>query len=266
MLTQEEYEAKRQARYERLIAAAERADREGDAARKESDRISSFIPPGQPILIGHHSEKRHRRDLETIRNKARKGYELHQKAAEYRSRAESTQSNDAIMSDNPEAVDLLAQKIEQLEARQEIMKAVNAAYKKFLKNPASLDTSGLTESEKNFIRAFAPEWSGDQPYARYELANNRANIRTAKKRAELVERKQAIPDKDEQIGEVKIEWRASENRIRIYYPGRVPRETFDLLRQHGFRALHNVREGAFSAYYNRNAGEYVRNEIKKETP
>jgi hypothetical protein len=96
MLTPEEYAAKRQARYDRLIAAAERAERESDSARKESDRIASFIPLGQPILVGHHSEGHHRRALETIRNKARKGYELYKQAEEYRSRAASVESNNAL--------------------------------------------------------------------------------------------------------------------------------------------------------------------------
>ena len=43
MLTQQEYEAKREVRYNRLLAAAERAEHESEAARNESNRIASFI-------------------------------------------------------------------------------------------------------------------------------------------------------------------------------------------------------------------------------
>src|SRR5690242_2661373 len=104
-MTREAYEAKRAARYERLLNAADRADREGKAYRDESDRIASFIPLGQPILVGHHSEGRHRRDLERIRSKARKGWELYEKAEYYRERAAAMENNHAIFSDDPDAIE-----------------------------------------------------------------------------------------------------------------------------------------------------------------
>jgi len=46
-----------------------------------SDEIKQgydMIPAGQPILVGHHSEKRHRKHLEKLDNKERKRYELGQ--------------------------------------------------------------------------------------------------------------------------------------------------------------------------------------------
>ena len=58
MLTPEQYEAKRQARYERLLAAAEKAERDGKASITAGDTMFKAIPFGQPILVGHHSERR----------------------------------------------------------------------------------------------------------------------------------------------------------------------------------------------------------------
>ncbi|GAB3259827.1 DUF3560 domain-containing protein [Kineosporia babensis] len=62
---------RRQGREERLDIKAERhehaaakATARADADDAASDRISYGYPMGQPILIGHHSEGRHRRDLE----------------------------------------------------------------------------------------------------------------------------------------------------------------------------------------------------------
>jgi len=264
MLTQQEYEAKREVRYNRLLAAAERAEHESEAARNESNRIASFIPLGQPILVGHHSEKRHRRALETIRNKARKGYELAKQAEEYRSRAASVEANTSIFSDDPEAVEKLDNKLETLLALQARYKAINSAHAKFLKDPSGLDKCGLSEDDKIIIRNYQPEnsWVA-HPIPPYRLTNLSARIRSAKQRVEIVEKKQSTPDKDEEINGVKIEWRAGENRIRLYYPGRVPADTFKLLRQHGYRALHSVGEGAFSAYYNNNAAYFIRHYIKE---
>jgi len=73
-MTPEEYEAKRKARYLRLIAAAERAESESQAAYTASDKMSSVIPFGQPILVGHYSEAADRRYRERIHAKMRKGW------------------------------------------------------------------------------------------------------------------------------------------------------------------------------------------------
>lgn len=48
---------------ERHDRAADRALAERDSAEETFRRIGDMIPVGQPILVGHHSERRHRRDL-----------------------------------------------------------------------------------------------------------------------------------------------------------------------------------------------------------
>lgn len=55
-----------EARTERLTARAEREHAASDARDAAASRISDGIPFGQPILVGHHSERRHRRDLAKI--------------------------------------------------------------------------------------------------------------------------------------------------------------------------------------------------------
>jgi hypothetical protein len=255
MFTQAEYEAKRTARYNRLMEAARKAEQESTARLDQSHKMAECIPFGQPILVGHYSEGRDRNYRERIHNGFRKGFELAKKAEEYKSRAASVESNDAIYSDNPEAVDLLTEKIAKMETRQEYMKATNKAIKK--NDRAALVELGHAESLINLWLDPAPmEWPG-KGYASFELTNNNANIRTAKKRAALVEKKQSIPDKDEEINGVKIEWRASENRIRIDFGQRVSIDTYKELKRHGYRAM--KEEGVFSAYYNYNAGEFVTN-------
>ena len=261
MLSIQEYEAKRQARYDRLLAAAEKAEREGSANHNQANSMAQCIPFGQPILVGHYSEKRDRNFRARIENKFRKGYELHQKAEEYKSRAQSVQDNTAIFSDDPEATDKLSEKIAKAEADQTLWKSINAAYKKFLKNPASLDMCELSEGMKKVIREFKPEWSHDLPIPAYRFTNNNANIHRMKERAQVVARKQAAEDKTEEINGVKIEYSPSENRIRIFYPARVPLETYQALKQHGFRVLRSAGEGAFSAYYNNNALYFIKTYI-----
>ena len=264
MLTIEEYEAKRQARYDRLTAAALKAENEGNAAHAQASQMSDCIPMGQPILIGHYSENRDRNFRNRIDNKMRKGFELAQKAEEYRSRAASIEKNNTIYSDNPQAVDLLSDKVKELEAEQSEMKRINAA----LRKGADFDTLPMSDNHRKelldvdkYQGYYQPRTKGFPPYM---LTSVNTRLKTAKQRAEIVGKKQATPDKDEEINGVKIEWRASENRIRLDYGRRVSLETYNLLKQHGFRAM--KEEGVFSAYYNNNAGYFIKTQIKGKQP
>jgi len=86
--TQVEREQERAAeRAERMEARAEKAHQEGQAAYNRAHEIGRMIPFGQPILVGHHSEGRHRRDLEKIDNAMRKSCEGSKKAEYYENRA-----------------------------------------------------------------------------------------------------------------------------------------------------------------------------------
>jgi|WetSurMetagenome_2_1015567.scaffolds.fasta_scaffold108027_1 hypothetical protein len=265
MYTPEEYEAKRRAKYERFVELAEKAEKESEATWQQARLMADVIPMGQPILVGHYSEKSDRNYRARIDSKYRKGYELHQKAAYYASRAESTQDNDAIYSDDPNATDKLSDKIAALEAQQEQYKAINKAHAAYLKNPASLDKCELPEGIKNTIRNYKPAYSWEpHPIAPFQLTNLSANIRRLKERAQHVEKKQALHDEDFENNGVRIEGRPSENRIRLYFGKRVDMETYKALKSHGFRVLRSEGEGAFSAYYNNNALELARTYIKKE--
>jgi hypothetical protein len=60
-------------RVDRHTARAERASSDADARWQAERRIRDAYPMGQPILIGHHSEGRHRRDLARADRHAGKG-------------------------------------------------------------------------------------------------------------------------------------------------------------------------------------------------
>lgn len=72
---------------ERYETYADNAEARAKSRSQAADKISSFIPFGQPILVGHHSEGRHRRDIERIRNNVEKSIEENDKAAYLRGRA-----------------------------------------------------------------------------------------------------------------------------------------------------------------------------------
>lgn len=72
---------------ERYETYAENAQARAESRSQAAESISSFIPFGQPILVGHHSEKRHRRDIERIRSNVEKSVEEYDKAEYLRGRA-----------------------------------------------------------------------------------------------------------------------------------------------------------------------------------
>ena len=59
-------------RAEAFEAFAEHREADASRASGAADRIAGMIPLGQPILVGHHSEGRARRDQERIHNNTRK--------------------------------------------------------------------------------------------------------------------------------------------------------------------------------------------------
>lgn len=79
-------------RADRLEGRASRKHAESGAAQRASHDAVRHIPPGQPILVGHHSERRHRRDLQRSHSKMRKAIEADKHAKRLESSARQTRA------------------------------------------------------------------------------------------------------------------------------------------------------------------------------
>lgn len=103
--------AKRRA--EKLQNAAATAEKKSDIAYKKSHDAVEHIPFGQPILVGHHSEKAHRRAIEKAQNNMSKSVEFSKKADDYEARAEywETKAN-VINLSMPESIEFYEFKLE----------------------------------------------------------------------------------------------------------------------------------------------------------
>lgn len=71
---------------EKLESYADKADKKSDEFYEKSNQDRDFLSMAEPIKIGHHSEKRHRRIIEKAQNNTRKFVELSKKAESYRDR------------------------------------------------------------------------------------------------------------------------------------------------------------------------------------
>ncbi len=104
-------------RGDRLEERAAGKQREADSRLGRARAIADNIPLGQPILVGHHSEKRHRRDIERIHTGFQKGFEAQAKAQSLASRAESSRAHQEAMQSAP----VIARRIKKLEKEQTVL-------------------------------------------------------------------------------------------------------------------------------------------------
>src|SRR5688572_30263995 len=118
------YEAKQERRRERLEERAAKKAAEGRAKVESGMSDLRAIPFGQPILVGHHSEKRDRNYRRKACNRVDAGFALQKEAGELAARAASV-GNSGISSDDPDAPAKLKERVAELEALQTKMAATN---------------------------------------------------------------------------------------------------------------------------------------------
>lgn len=221
------HQRERRERAERRVAKLRRqAEADFEAARAETDGI----PMGQPILVGHHSEKRHRKALERQDRKLQAAVETSRAADRAASRARG--AGRSISSDDPEAIDALEARLKSLEEKRELWKRVNKLWRKG--GAEALREGGIRED----LVATAERTMGQCPWLKVPLdtKNLSANIRRIRKRIEELEERaemEAAPDIE---GDgFTIEEDVDENRIRFYFDERPDRETCRAMKSAGFR-------------------------------
>lgn len=161
---------RREARAARLEEWAAKRAGQSDGMHDAARAHTAQIPFGQPILVGHHSEKRHRNAISRGWDAMGRAVENDQKAASMADRAANirAQAAGAIYTDDDDAAERLTEKIEKLTAQRDAWKAANAAYRKEHKE----ELKGLTAWAK----------SERLPVAGYQITNQTANIGRLKQR------------------------------------------------------------------------------------
>lgn len=79
---------RREAKADRIEGWAESRQRKADEREAKARQTADMIPLGQPIMVGHYSEGRHRRDIERMQDNTRAAIEHGRKAQEHARRAE----------------------------------------------------------------------------------------------------------------------------------------------------------------------------------
>jgi hypothetical protein len=181
------YRERRLARAEKLRDWSQSNEAKSDARYAAVNQIADGIPFGQPILVGHHSERRHRRDIAKMQAGMSASVELDDKAKRQAAAADGieAQAAGAIYDDDPDAIEALGAKIAKLEARREAMKAANADYRK---------------ANRAELKEMSPYQRGQAvPYPSYALSNLGGNISRCRERLARLQREKVSGPRDRLI-------------------------------------------------------------------
>jgi len=264
------YEEKQERKLERAKELLEKHELKQKAAFKASDALADAIPFGQPILVGHHSEKRHRRDIERMENNMRKGIKEGEIVKYYENKIDNLENPHAISSDDPEAIVKLKEKLAKIEEQIEKVKEhnkkckdaihlgafeyadgdhisnTNGNYRQFavvLKDKSiRWEAKRIQENIKVIIENFAKSGKLEQPalpadmkkYDSYVLENLNGNKHRIKERIEHLQALEKVPEMDEKINGIDIVVDKVENRVKILFPGKPAAEVIAKLKQNGF--------------------------------
>lgn len=241
---------RREAKAERLQARADRAAENSTKFFEQSEKATEGIPFGQPILVGHHSEKKHRAAVERACSAMEKSVKESEKSEYYSEKAESVLNSTTILMQDDDAVERLAEKLEKLGRLQTIMKEANKIIKsKKIAEVEKVDELvkiGMTEGQA--LEIMRPNCFGHVGFDSYQLTNNNAKIRDTKAKLERAMMLKSMQDETREVNGVEIEIAYSDNRIRLHFDGKPDEEVRSQLKMRGFRWAHS--EMAWQTNYN----------------
>jgi hypothetical protein len=194
----------------------------------EALEMAKVIPFGQPIHIGHHSEKSDRNYRKRIDNKMGQSILLQKKSDYYSNKA---QTNDtSIHSLDEKADEKIQNKIDQLTFELERMKALNKIFKKITNHDEFEDFINDSKNSKDDIlavfeqREYTLKFHEPRAYIypfTYSITNTGAEIRRLKKRLKIIKIQDERPCFNfcNSFAEIKEE----DSRFNIYFKS-IPKE------------------------------------------
>ena len=227
------YRERRERRAEKLREWADKREERGTASYEEGREALHRIPFGQPILVGHHSERADRSYRNRATGKMERGFADLDKATSMRSRADNidSQLDGAIYSDDEDAIERLEERIAELEAKRERIKAHNKAMRK----PGACDHPADCDCRTRYPRNCTA--CKNHPLPSYALSNLSGNITRQRGRLLLLKR-QAAEREAPVLSEVEgdgVKVTTTESRVEVRFASKPSVEVRDALKAHGFR-------------------------------
>ncbi len=145
----QEFAKKKAERYQQW---AQNAEAKSDQLWEASNEGRDFLSLGEPIKIGHHSEKRHRALIERNHNRMSKAVEVGKKVEQHESKAEYWNDKAKVINlSMPESVEYYEFKVEEAKERHEGLKS--GKYERSHSFSLTYAKKAVNEAEKNLITA-----------------------------------------------------------------------------------------------------------------
>ena len=140
-----------------------------------------------------------------------------------------------VKSNDPEALDFLRNKLENLEAFQAKMRAANAAIR--LKDTAKGDAklAGLGYSPEQIQELRKPDYCGRVGYPPYMFTNNGGTIRRTRERIQRLEAVKAASPAEVEAEGYTVKEDPEIMRVQIFFENKPDEDTRNILKSHGFR-------------------------------
>lgn len=208
-----DFEERREARKLRYEELSKKADeRSNQYSNSKANRILAMTP-GQPIIIGHHSEKKARRLHERAWQDIGKSIEEDKKSKYYKNKVKSIENSNVIYNDDPNAIEKLKNKVAQLEKERELIKA-------------------------------------DEDHTKWQLDNIGARIRETKRRIVRLEKLEETEFKEIKFIGGKAVHNKDINRIQLLFDNIPDEDTRKTLKSKGFHW--SRRQQAWQREFNEN--------------
>ncbi|MCL1830993.1 MAG: hypothetical protein FWG21_06145 [Oscillospiraceae bacterium] len=143
--------------------------------------------------------------------------------------------NNAISSNDPQAVEKLTAKLEKCKELQTIMKEVNVYWRR---TGSCIGAPGITDQQVSKLDAkiAAARYPWDNmPFSDYDLKNNYAEIRRLEKRIVEVTRNRDIGFKGWEFQGGKAEVNTEFNRLQLFFDEKPDESQRSVLKSHGFK-------------------------------
>lgn len=237
-----DHDERREARVLRLRAGAAAARSEVASAHTYVRRMGEVMN-GQPILVGHHSEKRHRRDIGRVDAAMRKACRADRDAKRLEQAAAAAERNTAIRADEPEAITRLREKLAELERQRETIKATNTACRRGDAAAIAVVRERCRHTADDPARGFP----------RYLLTNLGAEIRRVQQRIDALVAERTAPARTTvELGEWSLRENVETNRAELRNTTRrSTKDEYRQIRSNGF--VWSPSAGAFVRLLNANA-------------
>lgn len=136
-------------RAERRLELAASAERKSTEYYNKSNKDSDFLSLGEPIKVGHHSEKRHRKAIDDAWSNMGKSVELSDKAAEHERKAKYWEERASTINlSMPESIDFYEHKLEQAKEYHEGVKS--GKYAREHMYTLTYAKKAVNEAQKNY--------------------------------------------------------------------------------------------------------------------